>query len=347
MYGEFCRNMDCFSEEYFRKNKNSGYLRITLRDEIIYENFIGMADFEKGIEFKRDSAFTLYSISKPFCTLGLMKLRDRNMVDIALHPSKYLPEAKGFDPSVTIAQLLNHTSGLPDFVQTAKFNEKYAEGRAEDMRKQLIELAEYPQVFEPGTAAMYANINFIVCAIIIENVTGMKYADYMQKEVFEPLGAKSAAVDNPELFVKNRVTGYELENGERIPAERTLDWMFGAGDIIGTADDVYCLNKAIKHRLLFKEETWDEILTPSPLNSMGFGCRVDSWYGRKRITHNGGSRGFRTLHMQLPEEDFDIIFLSNAGWGNARNDFAEAIYTGFFGEVSAEREDKEMDVGYI
>lgn len=221
MYDEFCRNTDNFSEEYFGKYKNSGYLRVTLKDEIIYENFIGLADFEKGIEFKRDSMFTLYSISKPFCTLGLMKLKDGNMVDIDAHPSEYLPEAKDFDKNVTIRQMLTHTSGLPDFVQTAKFNEKYESGLPEEMRGRLPELAGYPQVFAPGTDAMYANINFIMAALIIENVTGMKYADYMRKEVFEPIGAKNAAVDNEKMIVANRVTGYELENGERFPVSRT------------------------------------------------------------------------------------------------------------------------------
>ena len=176
----------------------------------------------------------------------------------------------------------------------------------------------------------------------------MTYAEYMKKEIFEPLGMLSATIDGAGVAVDGRVTGYEMTaDGEIFPVERGLNWILGAADIVASADDVYCLNKAIKHKLLLRSETWDEILTPSPLNSMGMGCTVTLWHEKKRITHNGGSRGFRTLHVQLPEDDFDIIFLSNAGWGNARNDLAEAIYEAYYGSDDVIGEEIKMDAGYI
>ena len=347
MNNNFLNKMDCFLDEYYNTHKNSGYLRVTLKDEIIYEKSIGFSDIEEKKEFDRQSVFTLYSLSKPFCAIGLLKLADKNLVDIDCHPSKYVPEAKGFDESVTIRHLLHHVSGLPDFVQTAKFNEKYETGLSWQMREHLKELTKYEMVFEPGTKGMYANINFIICAMIIENVSGMEYNVYMENEVFKPLGMLTATVDNENLVIENRVKGYELVEEKIVPANRTLDWMFGAGDIIGTADDVYCLNKAIKHKLLLKPETWDEVLLPSAINSMGMGCTISNWHGKVRITHNGGSRGFRTLHIQLPEDDFDIIYFSNSGWGNARKDIAEAIYKAFYGSDNSVVEDVKMDVGYI
>lgn len=152
---------------------------------------------------------------------------------------------------------------------------------------------------------------------------------------------RSAQTDNEKLVVPERVSGHELIGGKPVPVDRTLDWLLGAGDIIGRTDDVYCLNKAIKSEALLKKETWKMLLD----NDMG--CCVSTWHGRRRITHNGGSRGFRTLHIQLPEDDFDIIFLSNSGWGDARNDFAEAVYKAFYGGDDKESEQVKMDVGYI
>ncbi|MBQ4120280.1 MAG: beta-lactamase family protein [Clostridia bacterium] len=340
--------LDGFLNEYYNRNKNSGILRITYKDKILYEKYIGFANIEKELPFSKDSVFSLYSLSKPFCTIGLLKLKDKNLVDIDAHPSKYLPEAEGFDSRVTIRQLLHHISGLPDFMQTAKFEQKYKTGLSYELRDHLKELTNYPMVFEPGTKGMYANINFIIPALIIENVSGMSYTEYMKSEVFEPLGMQTAMVDNENLKVDNRVTGYELTADKKItPIDRILNWAYGAGDIIGTVQDVYCLNKAIKHRLLLKAETWEEVLTPSQLNSMGMGCTVSTWHNKKRITHNGGWDGFRTLHIQLPEDDFDIIFLSNSAWGNARNDIAEAVYESFYGSDNAISEEVKMDVGYI
>lgn len=336
-----------FITDYTVRNDNHGYLRLTVRDEVVLERSIGYADREKQTAFDKNSLFTLYSLSKPFCALGLMKLVDRGLVKLDAHPGRYVPEAVGFHRDVTVEQLLHHTGGVPDFVQTAKFHQKYSEGKAHQMRQQLLELVKYPMVSLPGTAGMYANINYILAALIIENVSGQDYGDYMAKEVFAPLGMESARVDEPGLELAARVTGYEIYDGKVTAVERTLDWMLGAGDIIASADDVYCLNKAIKHKMLISEESWKAVLTPSPLNAMGLGCRVNTWHGKKRITHNGGSEGFRTLHIQLPEEDLDIIYLSNSGWGNARADYAEAVYGAWFGSGGGEGITEEMDKGYI
>lgn len=341
MKKDFVTELDKFSDDYYAKNKISGVLRVTLKDRILYERYIGFANSENETPFTKASVFTFYSLSKPFCAMGLLKLWDKGVVDINAHPSEYVPEAKGFDARVQISQMLHHVSGLPDFVQTAKFDEKYGTGLPQQMREHLSELAKYPMVFEPGTSWMYANINYILAALIIENVTDMKYADYMKEEIFEPLMMRSAQTDNEKLVVPERVSGHELIGENPVPVDRTLDWMLGAGDIIGRTDDVYCLNKAIKSEALLKKETWKMLLD----NDMG--CFVSTWHGRRRITHNGGSRGFRTLHIQLPEDDFDIIFLSNSGWGDARNDFAEAVYKAFYGGDDEESEQVKMDVGYI
>ena len=342
----FKSELDRFIREYYAKNGNSGILRVTRRDQILYENFIGFADRESQRPFTRDSMFTLYSLSKPFLTIGFMKLRDKGLIDLDRHPGCYVPEARGFDSRVTLRHMLHHVSGLPDFDQTARFYERYATGYPAQLRQQLPELAEYPQVFEPGSHTMYANINMIIPALAIENITGMAYADYIQQEVFTPLGMTTARVDAPGLDIPHRVTGYAwTEEGIR-PIAPCLNWLHGAGDIVGTVDDVYCLNKAIKHRLLLKEETWEEILRPWPDQPFSMGCRVTQWHGRTRITHNGGHMGFRTLHVQLPEEDLDIIFLSNAAWGDARTDITEAVYAAYYQETT-EAEVMQMDAGYI
>jgi len=106
---------------YCDQNKIFGVLRITLKDSIIYQKNIGLANIRENRPFTDRSMFTLYSLSKPFCVIGLLKLKDRGLVDIDVHPSVYVPEAKGFDERVTIRHMLHHISGLPDFEQNADF----------------------------------------------------------------------------------------------------------------------------------------------------------------------------------------------------------------------------------
>ena len=334
-------------EEYCTENQISGVLRITVKDTVWHEQYMGLADDASRTAFDKGAMFTLYSLSKPFCAIGLLKLKDKGLVNLDCHPGNYIPEARGFDDRVTIRHMLHHISGLPDFGLNKAFAEAYAPGYANKIREHLSVLTQYPLSFAPGTGAQYANINFVCCALIIENVTGMRYADYMKNEVFVPLGMETAVVDDETCVIPNRVKGYTLLNNERVGVEKSYNWMLGAGDIVGTVDDVYCLNKAIKHRFLLSGETWKEVLTPCPLNNKGMGCTVTTWHGKKRITHNGGHTGFRTLHVQLPEDDFDIIFLSNSGFGNARKDISEMIHSAVYGNDRAEEPVIEMDSGYI
>ena len=333
---------------YCKKERIFGVLRITQDDKILLEQNFGYADLEAKRPFTKDSLFSLYSLSKPFCVLGLMKLCDKGLVDLDAHPSRYIPEAKELDARVTIRHALHHMSGLPDFEQSKEFAAAYRPGTPARIREHLRLISAYPQYFAPGTETRYTNINIVLAALIIENISGLSYEAYMQKEIFEPLGMKHALVDNAHLSHSDRVTGYELSDGEPKKIARATDWMLGAGDLLGTADDVYALRNAIKNNLLINKGFWQEVLTAAPINDFGMGCRVMPWHEKKCITHNGGHLGFRTLHKYLPDEDFDLIFLSNSGYGSAREDLGEMIFSAFFEEEKDAKNAKiEMDKGYI
>lgn len=333
--------------EYCEAEKISGTLRITVKDEIQYLTHFGYANDEKKTEFSENSAFSFYSMSKPLCAIGLLKLKDKGLVDLDTHPKKYVPEAEGLNERVTIRHLLHHVSGVPDFEKTEDFGSQNRPGTRERIREHLKLLTKYPSLFEPNTQAMYANVNFVIPALIIENITGTVYADYMKNEVFAPLGMKTAVVDAPGVFVENRVQGYALRKGERVAIDKAYDWLLGAADIVGTVDDAYCLNKAYKNKLLLSEKTWEEVIVPSPFNQMGLGNTVFLWHGKLRINHNGGHLGFRTEHIQLPEDDFDIVFLSNSGYGGARAYISELAYREFYGDDGTLESTVERDKGYI
>ena len=331
---------------YCQEKNIFGVMRLTVRDQILYEASFGYADKETQTPFTADSMFSLYSLSKPFCAIALMTLVDQGSVRLEDHPGVYVPEAAKLDNRVTINHLLHHTSGLPDFEQTPGLAETYAPGYPRFTRSHVAELHKYPMLFDPGTKDFYANINFVLCALIIENVSGISYADFMSQNIFAPLGMKTAVVDDETKLIPNRVTGYRLERLQLTPIPKCYDWMFGAGDIVGTVEDVYGLNRAIKYRLILSPEAWEQVLTPNPLNSMGKGCTITQWHGKHRITHNGGHFGFRTLHIYLPEDDFDLILLSNSGGGNARAELSEIVYQEYYGTDQKASDIVEMDKGY-
>lgn len=338
----FATKIDAFMEEYCRLFRFSGNLLVTYKDEVIYRRSFGMADVEKGIPNTEDTVFNFYSLSKPFCAIGLLKLVDKGLVDLEAHPGKYLPEASGFPEGVTIRNTLYHSSGIPDFR-----HHDHIRWSGMTIREQVRYLSAQPMLFAPGTDTMYGNINYAIPALIIENVSGMDYYAYMQQEVFEPLGMHTVTYRKTPLELPNLAIGYEFSADAPVAVGGSKDPMLGGGDLQGRAEDVYCLNKAIKHKLLLKPETWEDVLTPGPASTFGFGCRITKWHGKTRITHNGGATGFRTLHIQLPEDDLDIILLSNSGWGNSRSTIPAAVYNAFYGAPRSADSSVEMDAGYI
>lgn len=334
--------LDAAVRRYCDENKIFGVMRVTVGGSVVYDAKIGYADLASKREFDEKSMFTFYSLSKPFTAIGFLKLYDRGLVDLDEHPGKYLAEAKELDGRITLRQMLCHVSGLPDFEENRAFFEDPAACADEDGKlpayytrrilHDMKRLHELPLHFDPGTGGWYASVNIMTPALIIERITGRDFAEYMKNEVFLPMGMTSTQIDEPGKYVENRVTGYELtESGEMVPIPPIADWLKGAGDMIGTVDDVYCLNKAIKNRTILRPETWETALTPDPHSSMGMGCTVTEWHGKRRITHNGGHKGFRTFHVQLPDDDFDVIILSNSGYGDARNALTEIAHDFFYG----------------
>lgn len=328
---------------YCEKEQISGVLRITKGEEICYDERIGFAHCEEKTPFTDDSVFTFYSMSKPFCAMGFLLLAEQGRVSLSDHPKTILPELKDTHPSLSFAHMLHHVSGLPDFMKNNLLPPSEAPIDSAAFRSQLPLLAP-AALSEPGEVARYANINFSVTALAVEALSDMPYADYMKKYVFDPLEMATAQVDREGLSVANRVSGHDLRDGVLTPVNRSTAWMLGGGDIIGTLEDAYALRRTVRSRLLLKSETWDRVFTGHPLNGMGLGCTVRPWNNKAQIRHNGGHLGFRTLHIYLPEEDFDILFLSNCGFGNARKDLIAIIHEHFFGQTEAD--DTPMDTGY-
>lgn len=343
----FTVQMDAFLDRYCRNYLFSGIVRVTSRGQKVYERCMGYADREKDLPITPQTRFCFYSLSKPFCAIGLLMLAEKGLVDLEAHPARYVPEAQGFDERITLRSMLHHASGMPDFNQ---LDDPLFDKRVEfqkNPRSLITRMHTVPDNFAPYAGTRYSNIHFMLFALIIENLTGMAYADYIRQEVLAPLGMETAEAISAEMEPADLACGYAMDNGRLIWVDRSRSGLLGAGDLIGTVDDVYCLNEAIKQQKLLKPETWAQVLTPSPISAFGYGCSVTQWHGKKRITHNGGHAGYRTLHIQLPQEDFDIILLSNCGFGNSRATIAEAIHTFWFGDDTPAGVQNEMDAGYI
>ena len=122
------KTLDEEIDEYCAEKKIFGVMRITIKDKVVFKKNIGYANIETQEPYTEKSMFSFYSLSKPYCVIGLLRLYAMGLVDIDAPPSKYVPEAKGFDVRVTIRQMTHHISGLPDFERNEEFCNKYQPG---------------------------------------------------------------------------------------------------------------------------------------------------------------------------------------------------------------------------
>lgn len=337
--------IDHWIDNYAQTYPFSGIVRISLKDKPIFEKCVGFADREKEVPITSRTKFRLYSLTKPFTALAVMTLVDRGLVSLEAHPSEYVPGAD-VNEKVTVRSLLNHNSGLRDFAMLSDIQwaiDSYPVPKKEILRRFSV---EHP-LFPAGTDAWYGNFNFFLASLIVENVSGMSFDAYIRREIFEKIGMENACFDSRFASIPGKAKGYDIEGMQIVPCEyRSVDWMMGAGCGVAMASDVYQLNRAIKQRKLISEKAWQEVLAPAHGN-FGLGMNIMKWHGKLRYTHNGGHMGFRTLHVQLPEDDFDIILLSNCGFGNARNAFSEAIYSIWYDDDAVADKGADMDRGFV
>ena len=341
----FAEKFDRWVDAYCACFPFSGCIWITKDGSTLYRRNIGMANRELNVPVSDKTRFRLYSLTKPFTAIGLLRLYEQGKVSLEDHPSQYLSGVEWLHPAITVRMLLDHTHGLPDFSRSPNHQALSVKFPVTD-EEMIGSIRDIPMDFEAGSSCNYTNTGFYLVSMIIEKVSGMPFRDYMEKEVFAPLGMEDTVIDSADRLILNRASGYDIDGDQIIAAPYLCaDWMKGAGSAIGTADDVYRLHLAAKERMFLKPETWDLVFCPNQWN-FGLGCSVMAWHEKIRYQHNGGHIGFRTLHIQLPEDDFGIILLSNMGFGNARYSFSEAAYQIYYEVQEAQETVIEMDKGF-
>ena len=259
-------------------------------------------------------------------------------------PKKYLSYANGLDERITIKSLLQHTSGLKEVATSEAMSYKW------DINLPAIikELVTMPLDFEPNTSDNYCNTNYILLGLIVESITKQDIKDYLNAQVFTPLGMKNIIfITDAENTTNNLAKGYtKVNNVIQEAGYVNFPLMFTAGSLAGTMEDFTCFAKAIINKTFLKKETWQIVFTPSSVGTFGLGCNVANWGGRRAYTHTGGYLGFRNLHIYLPDDDFDILVFGSEDFLNGRADISSKVYQIFFEEQAEDNPTDNADKGF-
>ena len=282
-------------------------------DEIVFRRGYGHANLEKNVRIDENSTFRLASVSKQFTATAILVLAERGDINIDDPITKYLPDQTPYE-AVTVRQLLNHTSGVPDYYDDIAKTEELLSN--EDVAGYV---AQYDgPVFTPGDKYEYSNSAYELLAQIVEAVSGDSFAAFMQESVFGPAGMRGSLIhDHTAPAIANRVYGYTPAAGDyELLDYDFLNGIVGSGGMFATLNDFYAWDQALDNGTVITAPTLERAYTKATLNDgteldYGLGWRLDSYDGSKRSAHGGSWVGFRTGIARYVDDNLTIVVLTN------------------------------------
>ncbi|MBP3970219.1 beta-lactamase family protein [Bacillus sp. WL1] len=259
----------------------------------------GEGNIERNHKVDADSAFRIGSTTKTFVATVVLQLAGEKKLSLDDTVEKWLPgliKGEGYDGSkITIRQLLNHTSGIADYL-TPDLKEKLIENPSENYTaEQLISRALQ---LEPVKGWSYSNTNMVIIGLIIQKVTGESYAEQIQKRIINPLSLKETVLPGSSMDIpKKNARGY-LNTGDKLVDITLFNPSFAnaSGEMISTGEDMTTFFRALLGGKLLTPEMQKEMVThtvDTPLGKYGLGIHATKLPdGTEVWGHGGGIPGF-------------------------------------------------------
>lgn len=303
----------CLSNRYFM-----GSVLVARAGEVLLSAGYGMANLEHNVPHTPQTKFRIGSITKQFTAAAILQLQEQGLLGLHDTVSTYLPNYPSGE-KITIHQLLNHTSGIPNFNAVDGF-EQIAKLKV-SLDDLIARFCSEPLEFTPGECYRYTNSGYVLLTKIIETVSGYSYADYLEHKILKPLGMLDSGYARQEVILPHHASGY-IFTGETYQHADFIDmsWPSGAGGMYSTIEDLYKWEQGLYTNTVLSAESREMMFTPKVViveredgkgAYHGYGGIICTHYGRKLLYHGGGIDGFSTRIARYPTEQISIIVLTN------------------------------------
>jgi len=285
--------------------------------KVLLEKGYGMANIELGVPNGPDTKFRLGSITKQFTSAAILQLEEQGKLSVNDLACKYVPECPDTWKTITIHQLLTHTSGIPSYTDGGEFMKPAMMRIPRTPLEVLLLTNDKSLEFQPGEKYKYDNSGYIFLGVIIEKVSGEKYADYLRKHIFGPLDMQDSGYDVTAEILKNRAAGYAPQPGGGFRNAEYIDMSlpYAAGSLYSTARDLYRWDRSLYTEKVLSKASKEKMWTPVK-NNYGYGWGINV-RGRKQVSHGGGINGFSTFIARYPDDDAFVVVLSNNQQANS------------------------------
>lgn len=334
-HGQTVKKLDTLFQTISKQGIFNGCVLIAEDGKPIYQKAFGYAGLATKQLLDNNTVFELASVSKQFTAMAIMQLHQNHKLSYDDDVTKYFPELAAYK-GVTLNHLLHHTSGFPEFLQ---WNDKQIDVNRINYNKDiLVALAKTKPGFlsKPGDTFAYNNTNYVVLALIVEQVSGMPFAKYLDIHIFKPLKMNNTLVYGQRYATKklsnyalghlyDPATGGYVFNDSLVSNrfEYYLDGVAGPYGISSNTADMLKWDQALYTEKLVTKEEQELAYAPFKLNNgkqaMMMGCVYGfGWlsappkpYTGKIYWHSGGYPGYQSMIMRYPEKHKTIIILTN------------------------------------
>ncbi|GGG02504.1 serine hydrolase domain-containing protein [Pontibacter amylolyticus] len=289
-------------------------LLISVAGEVLYERGIGIADLSTGEPITPDTTFRLASVSKQFTAMCIQLLEQEGRLSFDDTLQQFFPEfPAGIGTQATLRHLLCHTSGLLDYEE---FVEERPDWQISDAEVLAIAASQVKTYFTPGTQYRYSNTGYVLLAQVVEQVSGIAFANFLQQRIFGPLGMNHTMLYEKGKAIPERAMGYaRKETGDIVLADQgTCTATKGDGCIYTSVRDYQRWHHAL-NKQPGMAPALEQVYTPIPGYSDGYYGM--GWFFSRRssggleLYHTGNTSGFSNLVIRIPESDVLIACFSN------------------------------------
>jgi CubicO group peptidase (beta-lactamase class C family) len=272
--------------------------------------------------WRAPTAATVYeigSLTKQFTSAAIMKLAEQGKLRLDDDLSKYVPQFPLQGKKVTIRHLLNHTSGIHSYTSSPAWRSTWSEPLSPDAIVKFVAADTYD--FAPGSAYRYNNTGYVLLGMVIEKVTGKKYATYLEEQFFQPLGLRSTSYCPTKTSDPGFALGYSRgPNGPVRAPFLDLSHPFSAGALCSTVGDFVKWQRALDGGKVVSPASYALMSTADTLNdgsriNYGFGLIPGDVNGHKAVSHTGGIHGFSTVAHYVYDDDLSVVVFTNYDGG--------------------------------
>lgn len=323
----FKARIDSLLSSLETNNKAMASVTIRQNGQIVYSRATGFIDNTGNITVKStpETRYRVGSISKMFTSVMILQLVEEKKLSLSTPLSKFFKKIPNAD-SITIADLLNHHSGLYNFTNSEDYPKWMTEPRS---RKQMMELIEGQKpAFAPHQKGEYSNTNFVLLGYIIEDITGKSYEENLSKRITSKTGLKNTFYGGKINHGLNEASSFDFTDGKWVMNPETdMSIPGGAGSVISSTPDLTEFITALFNGKLISESSLKSMTTIK--DGYGLGMFKVPFYEKSAFSHNGGIDGFSSSLAYFPDDKVSIAFFSN-GLSYGMNDILLGILSCYF-----------------